>query len=177
MKIPHRSLPCQRQQWSKSSYSLFTAQRWRCGEFLNRKFPGWWIGRGVEWLAWAPRSPDFTSLDIFLLGLWRTKCTSRLWRTWIICDIKLMKLSTSHSKCCWMVGWRSIIGWTSAVSQGGVQSKLFECNVKCKSSCITHQFFIKLLLLWIMCSLILLNLQVVHDVYLIRKCPIKTSPD
>jgi hypothetical protein len=34
-------------------------------EFLNRKFPEKWIGRGGP-ITWPPRSPDLTPLHIFL---------------------------------------------------------------------------------------------------------------
>jgi hypothetical protein len=36
-------------------------------DFLNRKFPNKWIGRGRP-IIWPLRSPDFTPLDFFLLG-------------------------------------------------------------------------------------------------------------
>ena len=37
-------------------------------KFLNDNFPGQWIGRGSETIAWPPRSPDLTPLDFFLWG-------------------------------------------------------------------------------------------------------------
>ncbi|KAJ4449283.1 hypothetical protein ANN_00681 [Periplaneta americana] len=37
-------------------------------EFLGEKFPDGWIGRRGP-LAWPPRSPDVTPLDLFFLGL------------------------------------------------------------------------------------------------------------
>ena len=37
-------------------------------KFLNYNFPGQWIGRGSETIAWPPRSPDLTTLDFFLWG-------------------------------------------------------------------------------------------------------------
>jgi hypothetical protein len=36
-------------------------------EYLNTRFPGRWIGRSAP-IAWPPRSPDLTPLDIFLWG-------------------------------------------------------------------------------------------------------------
>ena len=46
-------------------------------EFLDKKFPARWIGRGGP-IAWPPRSPDITPLDFFLWGyvkdvVYRTK--------------------------------------------------------------------------------------------------------
>jgi hypothetical protein len=35
---------------------------------LDVKFPGRWIGRGGP-IAWPPRSPDLTPLDIFFFTL------------------------------------------------------------------------------------------------------------
>jgi hypothetical protein len=40
----------------------------RVPAFLDREFPDGWIERGVA-IPWIPRSPDFTSLDFFLLGV------------------------------------------------------------------------------------------------------------
>ena len=40
-------------------------------EFLDKKFPARWIGRGGP-IAWPPRSPDIT-LGFFLVGL-RERC-------------------------------------------------------------------------------------------------------
>jgi hypothetical protein len=34
---------------------------------LNRKFPGWWIGRGGP-IAWPPCSPALNPLDFYLWG-------------------------------------------------------------------------------------------------------------
>ena len=36
-------------------------------EFLDKKFPACWIGRGGP-IPWPPRSPDITPLDFFLWG-------------------------------------------------------------------------------------------------------------
>jgi hypothetical protein len=36
-------------------------------EYLNTRFPGRWIGRAAP-IAWPPRSPDLTPLDVFLWG-------------------------------------------------------------------------------------------------------------
>jgi hypothetical protein len=58
--------------------------------FLNRTFPGWWMGRGGP-ITWPPRSLDLTSLDLFLWGLmtnimhrerekigWTFNCSTRI---------------------------------------------------------------------------------------------------
>ena len=38
-------------------------------QFLRERFPGRWIGRGVEApISWPPRSPDLTPLDFYLWG-------------------------------------------------------------------------------------------------------------
>jgi hypothetical protein len=36
-------------------------------EYLNTRFPGRWIDRAAP-IAWPPRSPDLTLLEIFLWG-------------------------------------------------------------------------------------------------------------
>lgn len=36
----------------------------RCREYLNRRFPMQWIGRGGP-IAWPARSPDLTPVDFF----------------------------------------------------------------------------------------------------------------
>ena len=36
-------------------------------EYLNTRFPGRWIGRAAP-IAWPPRSPDLTPMDLFLWG-------------------------------------------------------------------------------------------------------------
>jgi hypothetical protein len=36
-------------------------------EYLNTPLPGWWIGRAAL-IAWPPRSPNLTTLDVFLWG-------------------------------------------------------------------------------------------------------------
>jgi hypothetical protein len=36
-------------------------------DYLNVNFPGRWVGRGGP-IAWPPRSPDLTPLDVFLWG-------------------------------------------------------------------------------------------------------------
>ena len=36
-------------------------------EYLDRKFPNRWIGRGGP-ISWPPRSPDLTACDFFLWG-------------------------------------------------------------------------------------------------------------
>lgn len=41
-------------------------------EFLNKKFPGRWIGRGGS-IPWPARSPDLTPLDFFLWGFVKQK--------------------------------------------------------------------------------------------------------
>jgi hypothetical protein len=42
------------------------------GGWLNRNYPGRWIGRGGP-VTWPARSPDFTPLDFFM-GLYERKC-------------------------------------------------------------------------------------------------------
>jgi hypothetical protein len=37
-------------------------------EYLNTRFPGRWIGRAAP-IAWQPRSPALTHLDLFLWGV------------------------------------------------------------------------------------------------------------
>ena len=39
----------------------------RVRNYLNRKRPGYWIGRRGP-VEWPPRSPDLTSCDLFLWG-------------------------------------------------------------------------------------------------------------
>jgi hypothetical protein len=41
-------------------------------EYLNTRFPGWWIGRAAP-RAWPPRSPDLTPMDFFLWGFVKDK--------------------------------------------------------------------------------------------------------
>ena len=36
-------------------------------DYLDKEFPGRWIGRGGP-LAWPPRSPDLSPLDLFFWG-------------------------------------------------------------------------------------------------------------
>lgn len=36
-------------------------------QYLDQHFPNRWIGRGCP-IRWVPRSPDLTSLDLFLWG-------------------------------------------------------------------------------------------------------------
>jgi len=50
-------------------------------EYLNESFPNRWLGRGGP-VAWAPKSPDLTSLDYYLWGhmktlVYETKVASR----------------------------------------------------------------------------------------------------
>jgi hypothetical protein len=35
-----------------------------CG-YLNKKFPGWWIGKS-GWTSWPPCSPDLDPMDFYL---------------------------------------------------------------------------------------------------------------
>jgi hypothetical protein len=49
-------------------------------DFLHRKFPEKWIGRGGP-VNWPPRSPDLTPLDFFLLGV-HQGCNHRLPLCW-----------------------------------------------------------------------------------------------
>jgi hypothetical protein len=42
-------------------------------DFLNRKFPEKWIGRGGT-ITWPPRSPDLIPLDFILLGVHQGCC-------------------------------------------------------------------------------------------------------
>lgn len=60
----------EQQQWQQSyssagqcTYSFFMT--------MNVNFPGWCIGWGGL-VAWLSPSPDFTTLDSFSLGLWKT---------------------------------------------------------------------------------------------------------
>ena len=52
--------------------------------FLNDNFPGQWIGRGSETIAWPPRSPDLTPLDFFYGDSLRIKFTVHQWLTSMI---------------------------------------------------------------------------------------------
>ena len=40
---------------------------------LNESYPNRWIGRGSNFLAWPPRSPDLTPCDYFLWGYIKSK--------------------------------------------------------------------------------------------------------
>ena len=41
-------------------------------DWFDRKFPGWWIGRG-ESVRWQRRSPNLTPCDFFLVGFIKSK--------------------------------------------------------------------------------------------------------
>ena len=41
--------------------------------FLDEKFKMRWIGRGSQFIAYPPRSPDFSICDFFLWGYWRER--------------------------------------------------------------------------------------------------------
>lgn len=41
--------------------------------YLNNNYPGRWIGRGSQTLAWPARSPDLTPLDFYVWGTLKSK--------------------------------------------------------------------------------------------------------
>jgi hypothetical protein len=47
-------------------------------EYLNTRFPGRWIGRAAP-IAWPPRSPDLTPLDLFYGDSLRIECSYNLY--------------------------------------------------------------------------------------------------
>jgi hypothetical protein len=94
-------------------------------EFLDMHFPGRWVGRDGP-TPWPPRSPEITSLDLFLWGyvkdiVYKTPVTSFVERN----SELLLQSKLFHRKNCRTLGRKLNTAGTSYVAWKARVLKLF----------------------------------------------------
>jgi hypothetical protein len=86
-------------------------------EYLSTNFPGRWIGRAAP-ITWPPRSPDPTSLDVFLWRFVKDRMfifIPPLSAMSLSCELELLPLLQKWCQRCYLAcGKKLTTGGTSA---------------------------------------------------------------